>query len=109
MSALLRKLETPQQRAAADKADQRTTDGAMPATGDGDGPDGCLVATPATIYVLVPKRADFDRIGAAPRCHGQRMVLNVETLRTDLPRLLLTKVVESGGVTVVFQHWGKPV
>ena len=54
------------------------------------------VATPTLIYVGVEDRAEFDMIGVLVNDHGETKDGHV-----------LTKAVEQGRVTVVFQHWLK--
>lgn len=52
------------------------------------------VATPTLVYVIVPDRAKFDKIGAPCANHPEKQ--------------LLTKRVGDHGadeVTVIFQHW----
>ena len=113
MSALLRMLETPQQRAEADAADRaqavvcRAAAVEMPATLDDNRPRDAHVLAPHTVFIDLPSRAEFDALAVPPVCHGVRMVFDHQANALQ-PRIRLTKTVSEGGMRVVIQHYGRP-
>lgn len=80
---------------------------APPATLDDEGRSWASVGTPTTVFVGVPKRAEFDKLALPVTDHGLRMRLNLHASpMQDQPCRLLTKEHDAAGFTVIFQHWG---